>query len=393
MKKLIFLALIPFCFPLYGQPNTEVHLFDIAYTNGLPVLENPRNISNNEGYDNQPSFYNDHTVLFSSTRDDQTDILRFNIREGSTTAWITDTPSGSEYSPLRIPNEDHISAIRLDINGLQRLYTYDITSGASEVLLKDLKVGYHVWYTRDILVSSVLMGNRMDLVVSNLLDGTHITHQKKVGRSLQKIPNSDLISYISKETDIWELKSLNPVTGATQVICTLENMEDICWLPDGTLIAGKGKKLMKFNPKKDTEWKVLQTFTDENINNITRLAVNGQATRLTFVAEVSPAIIVQKQLDAYNARDIDAFMATYSENIKLFNFPNKLFSEGQEKMRESYAGFFESTPDLNCEIKNRIVIGNKVIDEEYLTINGTNFSAVAIYEVENGKISKVTFVQ
>ena len=35
-------------------------------------------------------------------------------------------------------------------------------------------------------------------------------------------------------------------------------------------------------------------------------------------------------------------------------------------MRKGYASFFENTPDLNCEIKNRIIIGNKVIDEEYL---------------------------
>jgi hypothetical protein len=48
---------------------------------------------------------------------------------------------------------------------------------------------------------------------------------------------------------------------------------------------------------------------------------------------------------------------------------------------------------LNCEIKNRIIIGNKVIDEEYITANGQNFSAVAIYEVQNGKIAKVTFIQ
>ena len=43
-------------------------------------------------------------------------------------------------------------------------------------------------------------------------------------------------------------------------------------------------------------------------------------------------------------------------------------------------------------MKNRIVIGNKVIDKEYITANGDTFSAVAIYEVANGKIAKVTFI-
>ena len=54
--------------------------------------------------------------------------------------------------------------------------------------------------------------------------------------------------------------------------------------------------------------------------------------------------------------------------------------------------FVRPSPANNA-IKNRIVIGNKVIDEEYLTVNSNNFSAVAIYEVADGEISKVTFVR
>ena len=103
--------------------------------------------------------------------------------------------------------------------------------------------------------------------------------------------------------------------------------------------------------------------------------------------------IVQKQLDAYNARDLDGFLATYSEDIELYDYPNELFMQGKEQMRKRYAAFFEKTPDLHCEIKKRIVIGNKVIDEEHIMANGAKFSTVAIYEVENGKIAKVTFLR
>ena len=51
------------------------------------------------------------------------------------------------------------------------------------------------------------------------------------------------------------------------------------------------------------------------------------------------------------------------------------------------------TPDLHCELKNRIVIRDKIIDEEYVTANGRIFHAVAVYEVKDGKIVKVMFVQ
>lgn len=200
LKVYFWFLLALLSFSTFGQAETEVYLFDLEWKDGLPTLTNPKNISNNKGYDNQPSFYDDDTVLFASTRAGQTDIRRFDIEEGSISSWVTDTPTGSEYSPLKIPGKKAISAIRLDLDGLQRLYQYDIKTGESALLL-DLKVGYHVWFNDHIIVCSVLVDDRMDLVVSNLKDGSNHTYQKNVGRSLHKIPNTDLISYISKEND------------------------------------------------------------------------------------------------------------------------------------------------------------------------------------------------
>ena len=106
-----------------------------------------------------------------------------------------------------------------------------------------------------------------------------------------------------------------------------------------------------------------------------------------------PETIVQKQLDFYNAKDIEGFSQTFSTNVKIYNFPATISIEGLELMRERYNSFFKSTPDLHSELKNRIVIGNKVIDQEYVTANGNHFSVIAIYEVENDKIAKVTFLR
>jgi hypothetical protein len=105
----------------------------------------------------------------------------------------------------------------------------------------------------------------------------------------------------------------------------------------------------------------------------------------------TPEQLVQRQLDAYNKRDIDAFMETYSDSVKLFQFPNRLTTKGKEQMRMGYKSFFEANPNLNCEIKNRIVQGNIVIDQERVTglQNGAIIEATAIYVVEKGKIKEV----
>ena len=124
-----------------------------------------------------------------------------------------------------------------------------------------------------------------------------------------------------------------------------------------------------------------------------RDAKNWSHNNLDSLKKASPVVIVQKQLDAYNARDIDAFLATYTDDIILADFPNDIWAEGKEAMRSRYENMFNNTPNLYCEIKNRIEIGNKVIDQEWVRVNDKYISAVAIYEVEDGLIKKVTFVR
>lgn len=391
MRNILQLVVLFHFFLSGAQTDTEVYLFDISTENNELKLTNQRNISKNPGYDNQPSFYNDNIVLFSSTRNGQTDIAAYNIRDNKID-WVSNTLEGSEYSPTKIPNQKAISAIRLDTTGKQLLYSYDFKTGKPKVLLENLVVGYHCWYDKDVIVSSVLEDESLSLVVSNLKNKTNSTLQKKIGRSLHKIPNSKLISYISKENEQWEIKSLNPISGETKkIINTIPGVEDMCWLLNGTILMPKGNIIYKFNPKKDKSWSLFYTSTDSGLGNITRISTNSISSLLSVVSDVSPELIVQQQLDAYNARNIDAFAATYSKNVKVYYYPNKLSYEGIDNLKKGYASFFENTPDLHCEIKNRIVYGNKVIDEELVLMNGEKIKAVAIYEVENGKIAKVTF--
>lgn len=108
-----------------------------------------------------------------------------------------------------------------------------------------------------------------------------------------------------------------------------------------------------------------------------------------------PAELAQQQLNAYNAGDIDAFLAPYADSVEVYNFPGALQYKGKDKMRPQYADFFARVPDLHCELVNRIVEGNTVIDQERITglPNGGSFSAVAIYKIKDGKIAEVHFVR
>jgi len=391
MKKIVCLLFVTSI--TFAQTNTEIFLYNLTKTNGIFKITKGKNISNNQGYDSQPHFYSKKAIVFSSTRNKQTDIAKYTLETGKI-QFLNNTPNGGEYSPQRIPKSKDISAVRLDTDGLQRFYKYHAKTGNSKEIIADLKVAYPMWYNQHTVIAVSIVGENLDLIVSQLRAKKNTTIQKKVGRSLHHIPNSNLISYISKSSDKWEIRSLDPKTSITKkIVNTVGKKEDICWLPDGTILTAYNNMLLKFNPKTDKSWSIFHTFLSDEINNISRIIVNPEGTKLALVAEESPKHIVQKQVDAYNNRDIEAFLATYTKDVKVYTFPNTLTYNGREEMRKRYAPMFEKTKDLHCNIVKRIVKGSRVIDEEFVTSNGNQYKAVAIYQVTNGKINSVTFLR
>lgn len=393
MKKLLAIVLCGLPLVICAQTNPEVYLVDFKKEGDSLLFLNPVNISVNEGYDNQPSFFDDEHLLFSATRDGQTDIKNYQIRDGNST-WLSATPNGSEYSPLRIKGSAHISAIRLDNDGTQLLYRYTNTEAEPEVLIKDLKVGYHVWFNEDILVTTVLTGDGMDLVVTNFKDNSSYTVQKNVGRSLHTIPNSNKISYISKEKVLWAIKSLDPVTEATEeIIRTYLLKEDLCWLDDGTLLTGYGNRLYRYHPKVDKDWKLAHVFKDKEINMISRLATNSKATQLALVADISPEVVVEKQIMALNSRNLDAFLETFSDDIKVNGYGGLALFEGKEMLRKEFMPYFDGTHKLNYSIKDKMVMDNMVIHDVMITVDQTIIEKSYIYTVLNGKIARLMFYE
>ncbi|MBO2011518.1 nuclear transport factor 2 family protein [Hymenobacter negativus] len=112
-------------------------------------------------------------------------------------------------------------------------------------------------------------------------------------------------------------------------------------------------------------------------------------------AAETPEQLVQRQVDAYNAGSAARFVATYAENAELLDFPSKPQLTGRTKLTEFYNKFFTWAPHVHCDVVSRTVLGNKIIDHERVTglPNGKTVDAVAIYEVENGLIRRVTFIE
>lgn len=163
----------------------------------------------------------------------------------------------------------------------------------------------------------------------------------------------------------------------------------------GALLMGKEKELGSIAAGKFADLVILNKNPLENANNyssIDAVMKDGQLFKPEALLPPTAEELVQRQLVAYNAHDLNGFLAVYSSNIKLYNFPNELISEGLEPMRKRYATRFES-PNLYAEIVNRSVMGEYVIDHEKVTgISEGKVDATVIFHIEDGLIDKVWFI-
>jgi len=108
---------------------------------------------------------------------------------------------------------------------------------------------------------------------------------------------------------------------------------------------------------------------------------------------MTPEDVVQRQVDAYNARDLQRFLAEYSDDVRIFRPPSlEPAIAGKRALAEYYATQRFNRAGLHAEILHRIVLGNKVIDHE--RINGVReqpFEVAAVYEVVDGRIESAWF--
>lgn len=109
---------------------------------------------------------------------------------------------------------------------------------------------------------------------------------------------------------------------------------------------------------------------------------------------MSPAeAAVQRQLDAYNAHDLERFVAEYTDDVRVFRPPEpEPVLAGKPAFAEHYAKNRFNLPELHARLVNRMVSGNIVVDQEAITgLPGGPLSAVAVYDVVDGRIKTVWF--
>ena len=116
---------------------------------------------------------------------------------------------------------------------------------------------------------------------------------------------------------------------------------------------------------------------------------------MTKAAQLPAVDLVQAQLEAYNAQDLDAYCAAFAEDVVVADLNGAVSLQGREAYRAKYAATFQQFPQNKVELLNRMVCGATVIDHEKVVRSpgGDSFEVIAIYTLADGKIARVDFAK
>ncbi len=106
---------------------------------------------------------------------------------------------------------------------------------------------------------------------------------------------------------------------------------------------------------------------------------------------MTPAELVQAQVEAYNAHDAVRMASFYADDCVFTDMLGNITLQGRTAVLERFTTTFSRHPQNRAWIETRFSIGNLVIDHERgeRSPGGEPFELVAIYTVRDGQITRL----
>ena len=272
---------------LAQSSNAEIFLFDIDSKDGSIVFVNGVNISNNESYDNQPSFSIDgKSILFTSARNSGNfDIFEYNIADKTISQLIAS--ENGEYTAKEV-DENTVMFVREGKNDQgMTVWKFDRRTKKEMQALKNKDpVAYYAFNSKGDALVWIRYAFMMHWVNPEKSINRYVANYAQPSVP-HLIPGTDKFSFMQRHPDdsLW-IKEFDPLTQAVRPIITAKDGEkDYCWMPDGSLLIGSGGKLFRFNEKTDKSWEEVADLENVGIKTITRMAISRDGKRLALVSQ------------------------------------------------------------------------------------------------------------
>jgi Tol biopolymer transport system component len=278
-------------------------IYLVPLSGGLASMKGakPQPLSIAPGYDNQPNFSPDGSrVLFAANRDDkQTEIFAFD-RNTKRVTQITHTAE-NENSPTFVPTgagpSGSFTVVQSEFDSkgqrptpaIQRLWRFNADGKSPQLILPGITpVGYHAWIDADRLALFVLgaQGKPATLQLASVKTGKAEVITDNIGRSLHRIPGTQMVSFVHREGDTYTVKQLDPATKKIDVLTKAvegSSDRDMAWMPDGkTMLMSSGTKIFSWT-RGANAWTEVFDAAAFQLGAVTRLAVSPRGDAVAIV--------------------------------------------------------------------------------------------------------------
>jgi hypothetical protein len=102
---------------------------------------------------------------------------------------------------------------------------------------------------------------------------------------------------------------------------------------------------------------------------------------------------VEAQVKAYNAHDLDGFLACYSRDIVIRDGEGNVLVHGIEDMKMQFSDLFQASPALQAKILTRLDVGAYVVLEERIEgYGGEPLRGVMVYHQTGDIIDRAVWL-
>ena len=342
------LAVLPLAARAQG-PDTEIWTATLDLSGGKFVVGALTNASKSPGYDNHPWWDADgRSLLFVSGRDGrQYDVYRTAL-DGSPVVRRSHEPE-NEYSPKPAGN-GYITVLREEAMLGTRLWRYRPDGTPDSLMAKADHLGYYAYVDARTIAFYVNEPSR-GFLVEDLR--THVV--TRVGEHIRAqpvpVPGARAVTVIrddSSGTPWLERYDIDRRT-FTRLVKSRANVGWHSAAPGGVVLEASGNTIWAFDPKSDTAWRAVATFTEAELQGLARVSINPQGDRIAIVSTPSDTTGVRNvralSNQAIALHDSVAFASSLRADLRVTTSTGKHY-DNRDQYLASMAGQWRSDTSM-----------------------------------------------
>jgi hypothetical protein len=262
--------------------ESDIWLADIRIKEGNVYFGAAKNIINHKGYDNQPYFLNDSTILYTHIGDDlQADIYSYAILSKKHSQFTS--TKESEYSAKLTPSRNAVSVVEVEQDSAQRIWQFNLQGNNGKVMIAHIdSVGYYNWLT-DTTLAAFILTNPPSLQICSTTNAQTKTIAVNIGRCMQ-LSAANYFYFTMLETDSVRWLCRTNFNGTiTKLIEFYKGVEDFVVSKQNLIFCAKGGLIYYTDENFAAGWRLCGNFEGSGLHHINRIALSDDQKKMALV--------------------------------------------------------------------------------------------------------------